>query len=65
MNIKSNQLLNSKYKDKIAYFISNIDLNTYFPNCKIVKFSYLDKYASIYELLPNKLDFALFLLKKN
>ena len=58
MNINSNRLMNSKYKDKIAYFINNTDLNAYFPNYKIVKFAELDNYASIYELLPNKLDFA-------
>ena len=38
MNINSNRLMNSKYKDKIAYFINNTDINEYFPNCKIVKF---------------------------
>jgi hypothetical protein len=64
MNINSNRLMNSKYKDKIAYFINNTDLNAYFPNCKIVKFAELDNYASIYELLPNKLDFAFILVEE-
>lgn len=64
MNIKSNQLLKSKYKDKISYFISNIDINVYFPDCKIVKAAELDKYKDIYELLPNKLDFAFILVEQ-
>lgn len=43
------------------YMVSSVDLLAIFPNCKIVKYADLDKYANIYQLMPNKLDFVFLL----
>lgn len=61
MSITKKQLDNSPYKIKINYFVTNFDLMNMFPDCKIVKFADLDSYKSIYELLPNKMDFVFML----
>jgi hypothetical protein len=63
MSITKSKLENSPYKGKINYFVSNFDLMNLFPNCKIVKFAELDNYKSIYDLLPNKLDFVFILVE--
>ena len=57
-------LKKSPYYDKIVYFITNHDLTQTFPNCKVVKYADLENYESIYDLLPNKLDFC-FILTEN
>ena len=61
MAITEKLLEKSIYKDKIKYFITNFDLFSMFPDCKIVKFADLDLYKDIYDLLPNKLDFVFIL----
>ena len=63
MSISQSELNKSIYKDDIAYFVSGSDLTAYFPNCKIVKAADLDNYKSIYELLPNSLDFVFILVE--
>jgi len=63
MSISQSELNKSIYKDDIAYFVSGSDLTAYFPNCKIVKAADLDNYKSIYELLPNGLDFCFILVE--
>lgn len=63
MSITKSKLEKSPYKDKINYFVSNYDLMNLFPNCKIVKFADLETYKSIYDLLPNKLDFVFILVE--
>ena len=63
MSINTNQLIESPYQDQMAYFISGADLTAYFPNCKIVKFSDLDKYSTIYDLLPATMDFCFILVE--
>ena len=64
MSISQSELNKSIYKDDIAYFVSGSDLTAYFPNCKIVKAADLDNYKSIYELLPNSLDFCFILVEQ-
>ena len=54
-------LKKSPYYEKIKYFITNGDLNEYFSGCKIIKYADLENYESIYELLPNKMDFCFIL----
>ena len=61
MSITEKKLEKSIYKDKIKYFMTNHDLFKLFPNCKIVKFADLSTYKSIYDLLPNNLDFVFML----
>ena len=61
MAITEKLLEKSIYKDKIKYFITNFDLMSMFPDCKIVKFADLEYYNDIYDLLPNKLDFVFIL----
>ena len=50
-------LTKSPYFKDIQYFITNFDLESKFPHCKIVKYADLDQYESIYDLLPNQMDF--------
>lgn len=57
-------LKKSPYYDKIVYFITNHDLNGYFPGCKIIKYADLENYESIYDLLPRRMDFC-FILTEN
>ena len=64
MSINTEQLFLSPYKDKINYFISNTDINKYFPEAKIVKFSNLDQFPTIYDLLPRTLDFVFILVEE-
>jgi Ulp1 family protease len=52
-----NTLKKSPYFDAIKYFVTNFDLESAFPNCKIVKYADLDQFQHIYDLLPNKMDF--------
>jgi len=54
-------LSKSPYFKDIQYFITNFDLESKFPHCKIVKYADLDQYESIYELLPNQMDFCFIL----
>ena len=54
-------LKNSQYYDKIKYFITNFDILSVFPSCKIIKYADLDKYKNIYELMPNTIDFVFLL----
>ena len=54
-------LKNSQYYDKIKYFITNFDILSVFPNCKIIKYADLDEYENIYELMPNTIDFVFLL----
>lgn len=54
-------LKKSPYYEKIKYFVTNHDLTQIFANCKIVKYADLENYESIYDLLPNKLDFCFIL----
>jgi len=61
MSITKSQLGKSKYKNDINYFITNHDLDKLIHNVKIVKFADLDKYKSIYDLLPKKIDFVVIL----
>jgi hypothetical protein len=63
MSITANQLIESPYRDQIAYFVTGADLTAYFPNSKIVKFSDLEKYSTIYDLLPATLDFCFILVE--
>ena len=63
MSINLNELNLSPLVDDIKYFVSGSDLEIYFPNCKIVKFSNLDEYKSIYDLLPGKIDFCFILVE--
>jgi len=56
-----NTLKNSQYVDAIKYFVTNFDLESAFPHCKIVKYANLDKYQHIYDLLPNRIDFCFIL----
>ena len=44
------------------YFVTSTDLQAIFQNCKIIKYADLDNYNDIYMLLPNRMDFCLFLL---
>jgi hypothetical protein len=64
MSINAEQLSLSPYKDKINYFISNTDINKYFPEAKIIKFSNLDQFPTIYDLLPKSLDFVFILVEE-
>ena len=43
------------------YFVTNFDLQSIFKNCKIVKYADLDNYETIYQLLPNRMDFCFIL----
>ena len=61
MSITKNQLEKSKYKDMIKYFITNHDFDKLIHNVKIVKFADLDQYESIYDLLPQKIDYVVIL----
>lgn len=61
MSITKTQLGKSKYKNDINYFITNHDLDKIIHNVKIVKFADLEKYESIYDLLPKKIDFVVIL----
>ena len=54
-------LTKSPYFKDIQYFITNFDLQSAFPNCKIVKYAELDIYETIYDLLPNQMDFCFIL----
>jgi hypothetical protein len=54
-------LTKSPYFKDIQYFITNFDLESKFPQCKIVKYAELDQYQHIYELLPNRMDFCFIL----
>jgi hypothetical protein len=54
-------LKKSPHFDAIKYFVTNFDLEASFPNCKIVKYADLDQFETIYDLLPNKMDFCLIL----
>jgi hypothetical protein len=54
-------LSKSPYFKDIQYFITNFDLQSAFPNCKIVKYAELDIYETIYDLLPNQMDFCFIL----
>ena len=54
-------LKNSPYYDKIKYFITNFDILSVFPNCKIIKYADLDSYKNIYELMPSTTDFVFLL----
>jgi hypothetical protein len=54
-------LTKSPYFKDIQYFITNFDLESKFPHCKIVKYADLDQYESIYDLLPNQIDFCFIL----
>ena len=54
-------LTKSPYFKDIQYFITNFDLESKFPHCKIVKYADLDQYESIYDLLPNQMDFCFIL----
>jgi hypothetical protein len=54
-------LTKSPYFKDIQYFITNFDLESKFPDCKIVKYADLDIYETIYELLPNQMDFCFIL----
>ena len=54
-------LTKSPYFKEIQYFITNFDLQSAFPNCKIVKYADLEIYESIYDLLPNSMDFCFIL----
>jgi len=54
-------LTQSPYFKDIQYFITNFDLESKFPHCKIVKYADLDIYRDIYELLPNQMDFCFIL----
>jgi len=54
-------LTKSPYFKDIQYFITNFDLQSAFPNCKIVKYADLDIYETIYDLLPNQMDFCFIL----
>ena len=56
-----NTLKKSPYFDAIKYFVTNFDLESAFPNCKIVKYANLEIYETIYDLLPNKMDFCFIL----
>ena len=56
-----NTLKKSQYVDAIKYFVTNFDLESAFPHCKIVKYANLDKYQHIYDLLPNRIDFCFIL----
>ena len=42
----------------MEYFVTNHDILQIFPNCKIVKYAVLDQYETIYDLLPNQMDFV-------
>ena len=42
----------------MEYFVNNYDILNIFPNCKIVKYADLDQYETIYDLLPNQMDFV-------
>jgi hypothetical protein len=54
-------LTKSPYFKDIQYFITNFDLQSAFPNCKIVKYADLEIYETIYDLLPNRMDFCFIL----
>jgi hypothetical protein len=54
-------LTKSPYFKNIQYFITNFDLESKFPHCKIVKYAELDQYESIYDLLQNRMDFCFIL----
>jgi len=54
-------LSKSPYFKDIQYFITNFDLESKFPYCKIVKYADLDQYESIYDLLQNQMDFCFIL----
>jgi hypothetical protein len=43
------------------YFVSNFDILNLFPDAKIKTFSELDKYNTIYDLMPNKIDYVFIL----
>ena len=45
----------------MEYFVNNYDILKIFPNCKIVKYADLDQYETIYDLLPNPMDFVFLL----
>jgi len=45
----------------MEYFVTNHDILQIFPNCKIVKYADLDQYETIYDLLPNQMDFVFLL----
>jgi hypothetical protein len=45
----------------MEYFVNNYDILKIFPNCKIVKYADLDQYQTIYDLLPNPMDFVFLL----
>ena len=61
MSITPSQLTKSAYKDDIEYFMTNHDLGAIIKNVRIVKFSDLDQFGSIYQLLPKKIDFVVIL----
>jgi hypothetical protein len=61
--ISEKELLNSKYKNQIKYFVSNRDFEDLFINPKIIKYAALDQYNSIYEILSEPIDFFIILLE--
>lgn len=60
-NFTSSSLEKSTYVNDIKYFVTNFDLESAFPHCKIVKYADLDQYATIYDLLSNTMDFCFIL----
>jgi hypothetical protein len=53
----------SPYFKDILYCIPKFDLESQFPNCKIVKYADLEQYQHIiiYDILPNQMDFCFIL----
>ena len=42
-------------------FVSNFDILNIFPEAKIKTYAELEKYETIYELMPNKIDYVFLL----
>ena len=55
LEARKKALLIDKYKYALSYMVSNDDFSRWFPNVqnKILKFSQLDDYKTIYDLLPD------------
>ena len=49
----------------LSYFVTNFDILSVFKDAKIRKYADLDKYADIYQLMPQRIDYVIILTESD
>ena len=49
----------------LSYFVTNFDILAVFKDAKIRKYADLDKYADIYQIMPQRIDYVFILTESD